>query len=420
MHGSSRPSPTLLYKALSWIILPAAFVYTTAVAAKQRNLQYFLQRLGFYNSTSKATQPIWCHCASVGEIKTALPLLKNLIKHEVHLVVSTNTTTGLDILLQANLTNTTAVFLPLDYSIFAEKFINAFSPSFCLVLETELWPNILLTAIKQSIPIVIINGRISKKTLNAPAFIKKNYSLILGNIEHIFASSESNSIRYIKLGADKNRVSTLDNLKFSNIEKDALSNPLKQRFILCASTHADEESQILNEWKKRSWNNIQLVIAIRHPQRKNEVCKILENLNMDYVLHSENPYPKSKNDIYIIDTVGELAPFMQHAELIFMGGSLVSGIGGHNILEAAKYGKCILNGPYYKNFTEIIDEMKQQDSIVVVSNIEDLMNQANQLIGDANRMAELGTNAKNFLTKKSKVVDEYTDKIVKLVRSYSS
>ena len=421
MTGSSSPNPTLLYIALSWIVFPAAFLYTIVIAIKQKQKQYFLQRLGIYKSTSKTTQPIWCHCASVGEIKTALPLLNNLLAGGEHLVISTNTTTGLKILQQANLNNTSAVFLPLDYACLAKKFINVFSPKLCLVLETELWPNILLAAIKKKIPIVIINGRISNKTLNAPTFLKQNYMLILKNTLHIFASSKSNLERFIELGAHKSNISVLDNLKFSNIETiDQCNslNPLKQKYVLCASTHADEELQILREWKSHTWNNIQLAIAIRHPQRKIEVCKVLKDLNLDYVLHSEGM--ASTDAIYIIDTIGELRPFIEHADLVFMGGSLVPNIGGHNVLEAAQFGKCILTGPHYENFAEIVEEMHQLNSIIIVKHAEDLVNQISLLIDNEERSKQLGNNAKNFVVEKSNVLNDYTDKIFNLIHSHSS
>jgi 3-deoxy-D-manno-octulosonic-acid transferase len=305
--------------------------------------------------------------------------------------------------------------------VFSNNFINKFSPKILLLAETELWPNILLTTIKKSIPIIIINGRISDKTLKAPAFMKQNYSRILNLVDHVFASNHTNLDRFISLGADTNKSSVLDNLKFSSTgpnEHHTHNRPIKNNYILCASTHAGEEAQILRAWNNHSFNAIQLVIAIRHPNRKKEVCDQADKLGFDYILHSQN----TSNDsdcIYIIDTIGDLIPFIQHAELVFMGGSLVPNIGGHNVLEAAQFGKSILNGPYYDNFTEIIDEMIQADSIIKVNNAEELMDQAATLLNNKERCEQLGANAKKFLTDKSSVSDEYTKWIMNFIHTHS-
>ncbi|MEM8843836.1 MAG: glycosyltransferase N-terminal domain-containing protein [Pseudomonadota bacterium] len=422
MPGSSScPNPTFLYKALSWILFPAVFIYTSIIAIQHKNSQYFLQRLGFFKPT--ATRPIWCHCASVGEIKTALPLFENLISQQEHLVVSTNTTSGLNVLLQADLKNTTMVFFPLDYTSFAKNFIRAFSPKLCVILETELWPCTLLTTLKHSIPITIINGRISTKTLKAPSFLKKNYQNILANIEHIFTSSENNQKHFIALGAEKTRISILDNLKFSGANRPIYTNhnPLNKKFILCVSTHENEELQIIKEWNNHTWNDIKLVIAIRHPRRTKHVCNLLDNLKLNYSLHSKRHSGDLEiNNIYIIDTVGELAPFIQYAELIFMGGSLIPNIGGHNILEAAKYGKCILNGPYYQNFSDIIDEMQKKESIIIIENADDLIKSFKLLIDNVEKRTRVGNNAKLFLLSKCNVAEIYAKNIFSLANTQPS
>ena len=422
MPGFTSPKPTFSYKAIGWILFPAVVAYTIINAVKQKNRRYLYQRLGIYQRSPLKTKPIWCHCASVGEIKTVLPLLRNLIAEHEFLVVSTNTITGYNTLMQSTLDNTVAVFLPLDYSNFANHFLEIFSPKILLLAETELWPSILLTTARRSIPIIIINGRISDKTLTAPVFMKKNYSRILNHVNHVFASNKTNAERFVELGADDNNVTRLDNLKFSNLgfkEQAASSRPLKQKYILCASTHAGEESLILDAWKNHGFNDIQLVIAIRHPQRKDDVCNEVKNLGFAYTLHSQGSSSDTSH-IYIIDTIGELLPFMEHAEVVFMGGSLIPGIGGHNMLEAAHFGKCIVNGPFYENFTDIVDQMVELDSIIIVENADQLFDQAATLINKPERKIQLGKNARNFLSDKSKVADEYTRWIMDYIKPHSS
>ena len=238
---------TFSYRIISWILFPVALLFTLFVALKYRNLQYLRERLGIYSFQSNRAAQIWCHCASVGEINTALPLFKQLLVQDRTLLVSTNTITGYQTLKSAGLNNTTIVFLPLDYRFFYTKLLRKHSPDACLVFETELWPNFFLTAHKKNIPIVIVNGRIGDKTLNAPHFLHTNYHRALMCTNQIIASSEENAKRFISLGAEPHNVTVLDNLKFAlpTEEITDLTRPLTFPYLLCASTHADEELQII-------------------------------------------------------------------------------------------------------------------------------------------------------------------------------
>ena len=156
---AKRPlHPTLFYRFLTWAIFPGALLHCLYITIKFRNPTYFLQRFGIFNNCVKSPNVIWCHCASVGEINTAVPLLKKLIEHGNHLLISTNTITGKQTLDSANLNNSTHIFLPLDYSSYIKRLLKGFSPTYLLVFETELWPNMILSAIRNNVPTSILNG----------------------------------------------------------------------------------------------------------------------------------------------------------------------------------------------------------------------------------------------------------------------
>lgn len=414
----SRPS--FSYRIISWILFPAALLFTLFVALKYRNCQYLRERLGIYSSQSNRSPTIWCHCASVGEINTALPLFRKLLAQNQILLISTNTITGHQTLQNAELNNTTVVFLPLDYSILCKRLLSKFSPDICLIFETELWPNLFLTAHRKNIPIAIMNGRIGDKTLNAPHFLHTNYRRALACTKQVIASSEENAQRFISLGAQPNKVTVLDNLKFSlpTVEVNDFTSPLTFPYLLCASTHADEELQIVHQWLQNKPDSLGLVIAIRHPQRTKEVCKQIEGVGLNYILHSKRSTFHRLDQVYVIDTLGELAPFMAHAELVFMGGSLIP-LGGHNMLEPARMSKCIITGPNYQNFTTIVDELVASEGIIVVKDAAELMQKVNELIGSKPLRKKFGENAKSYVRSKQQILEQYTQTIMQFIHDYS-
>ena len=273
---------------------------------------------------------------------------------------------------------------------------------------------------ENKIPIAVVNGRIGKRTLNAPYFLHENYTRALRCANKIFASSEENAQRFINLGSEAEKITVLDNLKFAlpTIEIGDLDRPLTFPYLLCASTHAGEELQIIHHWIQNKPDSLGLVIAIRHPQRAKEVCKQMQTAGLQYALHSKRPMVSRVDQIYIVDTLGELAPFIAHADLVFMGGSLVP-LGGHNVLEPAGMEKCILIGPYYENFTAIVGALIDAGGIIVVKDADQLMKTINELMQNKKLRLQTGANAKRYVDSKREILDQYTHVILQLIQHYS-
>ncbi len=417
--AASNSRSTFSYRLLTWGLFPAALLYTSFIALKAKNKKYFSQRLGVYRNTTHSKSLIWCHCASVGEINTAIPLLRSLTERGEHLLISTNTVTGKQALEKAKLENSQHVFFPLDYISCARRLINRFTPKLLLLFETELWPNTLCAIANHSIPIAIINGRISEKTLHAPAWVLKNYKHALQNIDTIIASSEENATRFVALGANANNVSTLDNLKFASISTSTNmsdSTQLNYPFLLCASTHQGEEQSIIEQWEIAKPENLGLVIAIRHPQRTKEVCKILDKRQLPYNLHSKNPKNTSKNKIYIIDTLGQLIPFMKQAEFVFMGGSLTP-VGGHNLVEPAQFGRCLFIGPNHDSFKDMVNDLINCKGIIIIDHAQQLFDEVHTLLKNRKAQQQLGNNAKQYLESKVHVLENYQKRVFNLIDS---
>ncbi len=415
-------SPTLSYRFITWALLPAALSYTLFTAIRFKKPAYFYQRLANYRRNNKVEPPIWCHCASVGEIKTAMPVLDLLVKQGESVIVSTNTVTGYETISSAQLKNIHQVFLPLDYVSLAQHFIKKFRPKLCLIFETELWPNIFLTALNNNIRVAILNGRISDKTLNAPAFLLKNYNRILSNSCSIIASSIDNKNRFISLGADPSTVVTADNLKFASINADnniTHPRPLRHRYLLCASTHEGEEDSIIRSWLNHPQKQLGLVIAMRHPQRVTKITRLLDHLNCDYSLHSDKNCTPSVQKVHLIDTIGELAAFFKHAEVVFMGGSLVP-VGGHNLIEPAQFQRCLLTGPHHEHFREIVNDLIACRAIDIVQNAEQLIIRSLSLVSNDAERTAMGYRAYDYIESKKNVLMQYQQVINNLVNVHKS
>lgn len=418
---NTKTSPTLTYLLATSLLFPVALSFTVFVALRYRNIKYLSQRLGLYRFIKHEQPPIWLHCASVGEVNTALPLIRSLIKKKHSLLISTSTITGQETLYKANLRHTQTIFLPLDYSLFAKQLICKHQPKVLFIFETELWPSIVLTARRHSIPTAIINARLSKKTLNAPKFIKLNYTRLLANIQQIFVGSTSDIEKFISLGARETQITMQDNLKFSTSfsQQKNSRKPLLTPFILCASTREGEELKIISQWKNLHKKDHALVIAPRHPTRIKEVCELIKKNNLTYTLHSEKPNNYTSDSVYLIDTLGELAPFMTHAEIVFVGGSLTAH-GGHNVLEPASLGKCILVGTHTQNITQIINELKKHHAIKVVKNETDFIDSINQLLTNDGERRQMEENARSFVDAKKHVLPNYVTAIIKFVETHTS
>ncbi len=210
------PFHLLSYRLLIIILSPVIFAYILWLAIKNRQNRYFWQRLGF-SYTGLPENCIWFHCASVGEFITLLPLLKNLHKRnpELKTIITTNTITGSKVVSQQNLNYLHHAYLPIDCPFAVKRFISKINPTTLFVMETEIWPNLFSRCQQNKIPVYIINARLSKKTTSANQWIKSLLGYSLSKVTRIYSRSEDNTLAYQELGAAKEKVITVGNLKFS-------------------------------------------------------------------------------------------------------------------------------------------------------------------------------------------------------------
>ena len=404
----------LFYRLLIIILSPVILGHIIWKSVSNKQGRYFLQRLGF-NYAKLPENCLWFHCASVGEVNTLLPLLKNLHSKNktLNFIITTNTITGSKIIKQQKLDYLFHSYLPFDWRFSIKRFLKTVNPATLYVLETEIWPNLFDLCFKKGIAIHIINARLSSKTTTAKSWIKALLKTALSKVDSISARLKQEASAYELLGADKNKISTTGNLKLTtalNTHQAAEDNnfSINRDYILVASTHDDEECQIYNIWKKLNREEL-LIIAPRHPERTTSIVKKLNCDNLS--IRSKKQPITDKTNVFLLDTVGELKNYFENAKLVIMGGSFTP-VGGHNILEPASYNSTIITGPYMENFKEELELMIDKNAIIQVDSYEALDKELTMLLDDDNYRTTLQNHTKELTHNAEVILDSYTTLIL--------
>ncbi|MCW9029867.1 MAG: 3-deoxy-D-manno-octulosonic acid transferase, partial [Gammaproteobacteria bacterium] len=322
---------------------PLAF-YTLWQSFRAFEFRYFLQRLAIFYGRKPGKNGIWIHAASVGEVNAVIPLILKIREDNPSLTVTltSNTVTSAAVINKQLPNNIQHYYFPLDYRWAAKRIIKQINPKVIFIVETEFWPNLYTELHKKNIPLIIINGRISEKTLLAKDWLKNIYTQILPLITQVYARSETDQSRFIQLGLEPDKSKVLGNIKFSSITELKI-DPIKfdRPYVLAASTREDEEKMVVEAWLKSNHQDHLLIIVPRHPNRISEILTQLKSLNLNIAVRSKNDPITTATDVYIADTIGELKAFIAGSDFVLMGGSFVPK-GGHNILEVAQLGKAVI------------------------------------------------------------------------------
>ncbi len=363
------------------------------------------QRFGIYPKNTlppfPGDRPLWIHAASVGEVRSAEALVNALKQRlpEKKIIVSTFTAEGNRIAKQLPGADA-VVFLPLDLFWIVRHAFTRFDPALLMIIETEIWPNFLRQAYRRGIPVILLSGRLSVKAVARYKLCQKFFRSVLGYFSALGMQSAEDAARVIELGADSDKVSIVGSLKFArpNHRRTAVHRTpgLKNEFLLVAgSTHCGEEECLIEglALARAKFPNLSLVVAPRHPERFDDVAKLLQNSPFTFQRRSQaQPSNWFDKDILLLDSVGELVDFFAVADLAFVGGSLVQ-VGGHNILEPARCGRPILFGPHMINYQQLAAEMLQQGAAVEVMDAWGLAAAVNDLLSDPAKRTRMGQRA---------------------------
>ena len=366
----------------------------------------FAQRLGFYPSNWPSSDAlagtVWIHAASVGEVTSVVPLIKALktITPQRKVLISSFTATGNRMGREMSGADT-AIFLPLDLLWIVRCVLGRFKPCLLIVVETEIWPNLLREAYRRGIPTLLLSGRLSARSLPRYLRFKSFFGRVLGFFTAMGMQSEQDAERIRALGAVDAKVSVVGSLKFAVDGAGPRHNPLHsllcrdKQWLVAGSTHHGEEEILLESFAflRTQFPKLSMVLAPRHPERFTEVEKILERSRFEFARRSRIDRDKLfDKDILLLDSVGELSDFFGFGDIAFVGGSLVDA-GGHNVLEPARWHKPILFGPFMANFKSIAEQLKRAGAAIEVSDCDELSAALVALLGDAEKNQRMGAQA---------------------------
>ena len=392
------------------IRLLSAFIWLIVVIEAIKNKAgwaFVSQKLGLHYNTPPHTlqDPIWIHCASVGEVRAAEPLIRHLTQQH-NILLTTNTKTSEKLVNELFGNTVFYSYLPFDWPFALKRFVKIYKPNRLWIIETELWPNLFRVANKNHIEITIINGRLTPKTFQTPKWLQAAYRNSLRRVDKVIARSEQDAKMYTKLGANPSKIEVLGNLKYAaQPEIETQSNPLSRAFILAASTHKDEELNITQTWLTMDRPEL-LVIVPRHPKRSTKIQKQLEFLGGNLAVASKNQQPGSDTLVFLDDRIGHLLPLYAYAKVVIMGGSYTPK-GGHNILEPAAFKKAIITGPDSIDFEGEMTLLKEHKGIIQNNSYAELKSDLNILLTQPQQAMELGNNAYQALQKQKNMLQNY-------------
>ncbi len=349
------------------------------------------ERFGFFTAPL-VQDSVWVHAVSVGEVNAAAPLIDALRTRYVGrtIVVTTVTPTGSDRVRQLWGDGVFHVYLPYDLPAAISRFLDRVRPKIAVIMETEIWPNLLLELDDRGIPIVIANARLSEKSLRGygPAMPLAREAVRCATF--VAAQSQVDAERFRALGARPERLEVVGNLKFDmrvSPELPANAANWRQRWgalrpvWIAASTHEGEELLVIEAHSRllHRYPDALLLVAPRHPERFRPMAQLCRSYGFTTACRSEDVLPRPDTQCFVIDTLGELVPFLACADVALVAGSLAP-IGGHNVLEPAALGIPVLVGPHTFNFAEVTDLLLERGAAVRVGDAESLAAVLQQLL----------------------------------------
>ncbi len=349
------------YRTLSALLEPAAAALL--VWRRRRGKEdptRFAERRGYPGVERPLKTLVWLHGASVGETVTLLPLIERLQRRGLAVLVTSGTVTSAKLLAQRLPAGAIHQYLPLDVPRYMRRFLDYWRPDLGMLCESEIWPNLMIEAGKRSIPLVLVNGRMSERSFKRWYKFPKTSRYLLSGFERCLAQSQEDGQRLAQLGAP--RVSIAGNLKFDVPAPPAEPNTLAlldgltagRPVWIAASTHPGEDEEIVaaHLGVKAHLPKLLTIIAPRHPERGEEIEALAQANGIVSARRSLGQPPNPDVELYIADTLGDLGLFYRLSSVAFLGGSLAP-VGGHNPIEPAKLGCALLHGPHIHNFAEV-------------------------------------------------------------------
>ena len=404
-----------IFYSFALILISPLIVFYLYVLRGKKNKGYrahFKERFGFVSKslfTSKG-KPLVVHCASVGEVLAAAPLIKALQKQhpQLNILITCNTPTGREQIINQFKNTVACSYLPMDFPFSTARFLKRINPQALCILETELWPNLMAISHKKNIPVLVLNARLSEKSQQGYQKVAKLTQIIMRSITVLASHNKKDAERFIELGLNSSKSHVTGSIKFdispsneqlASVEVLKAQYKTQERFVWVAgSTHPLEHEMILNAHQQllKKYPNALLIIAPRHPEQFDKVADTLAQSPLSFSRRSNNNY--QNEHVLLADTLGELQCLYGAGNVSYVGGSLIRR-GGHNPLEAAAFSVGVITGPHTYNFDHIYPELIKLKGAVVVENTDELATQLINLSQNTKACQTLGNKAQQCVLK---------------------
>ncbi|ORU94160.1 MAG: 3-deoxy-D-manno-octulosonic acid transferase [Cycloclasticus sp. symbiont of Bathymodiolus heckerae] len=422
----------LAYSALLYLLSPIVVLRLLMRGRKSSAyLSRWGERFGFYqkpeDGDEQPTDVIWFHTVSVGEAEAAFPLINTIMERfpEVPILVTTTTPTG-SARVKAFLGHRVHhVYLPYDTPGAMKRFYKKFKPKIAIILETEIWPNMLYQAKRLAIPSIIVNARLSEKSAKGYAKLGQFMTQTLADITHVCAQTQTSADRFVNLGLGADKVTVPGNIKFDTdmpVHLQEHAEVIRRDWFqqrpswVGASTHEGEDEKVLAAFSiiKKKIPSTLLVLVPRHPERFSQVAKLCEKRGFSVTRRSEQKSALVKSDVFLLDTLGELKLYYATVDVAFIGGSFVP-TGGHNMLEAAAQSVPVLFGPFVHNFAEISEHLLLRKAAVQVADEDELAVEVIHLLEHSEERDIMGSAGHLFVKQNKGAVNKVAERIISIL-----
>ena len=406
----------LLYSLLYTIALLFIFPFQYLKRPQDLRNRWLREKFGLFHAQFSTLNSdfIWVHAVSVGEVMAAIPLLKSLkVSYPSKgIVLSTITDTGQKVARERSPEGTTVIYLPFDFSSILSSVLKRSRPELLIIIETELWPNMLRVFKAYNVPVILLNGRISENSYKGYKKISFFMKTVLSHIDFFGMQETIYAERIQSFGIDRSRVQNIGNLKFDTKPPSKIpqwTEKIQGPVIVAGSTHEGEEGLITSVYTKlkTDFPGLNLIIAPRHPERFKEVAKMLESTKTSFLkrsalgAHSTEP-EQIHGSLILLDSIGELSAIYGLATIAIIGKSF-RGYGGQNPLEPAFWGKPMLCGPHMENFP-IIKDFYQEGASVEVSE-DGLYTKLKEMLSSPEKTQEIGLKAQQLYRKNTGAIE---------------
>lgn len=400
----------LLYTLLFYLLMPLVLgrlLWRSCKAPEYR--KHWRQRFGFVPAVPVNQKVIWVHAVSVGETLAAVPMIKQLQSQysEYLLVVTTMTPTGSARVKSVFGDSVYHVYAPYDLPDTLNRFIRKVHPDLLVIMETELWPNLIHHCHKEDIPVVVANARLSEKSAKGYQKFSSLTAPMLQKLSCVAAQHQNDGARFTTLGLVATQLSVTGNIKFdvnlddevktqAEVLKSQWRGERERPIFLAASTHRGEDRIILDGFEqiRSHFPELLLVLVPRHPERFDEVAELCVQKGLSVCRRSSGGSPSSSDQVLLGDTMGELLVFFGAGDIAFVGGSLVP-VGGHNLIEPAIWAAPVLSGPHLFNFSEASRLLRESQGMVICEDANAIAEEVVALLQNPQSATRMGQAAKS-------------------------